>query len=110
MGFLPVFFSSQGGLGHAAVHALPFPVNAQLVIVFVQGGLPEFAEEPPFGPALEVAMQAAAGAELRGSGFPVRAGAQDIEDAIEDLAVGQGGPSALGRAAPLGEQGFQALP
>src|SRR5438874_1984366 len=41
VGFLPVFFSPEGRFGHGPVDALPVPVDADHLVVLVQGGLPE---------------------------------------------------------------------
>jgi hypothetical protein len=110
VGFLPVFFPPEGGLGHAPVEALPFPVDADYVVVLVQGDLPQGAEDAPLLPPLEVPVQAAAGAELGRDGLPVAPRPQDVEDAVEHPAVRQPGPAALGGPPDLGEQRLDPLP
>ena len=69
-GVLARLFLPERGLGHGPVQALPFPVDADLVVVLVQGLLPQRAEQSPPLPALEVAVQTAAGAELGRGGGP----------------------------------------
>jgi hypothetical protein len=110
VGFFPVFFSAERGLGHGPIHTLPLPVNADPCIVLLEGGLPQLPEEAALLPALEVTVQTTTRAKLGRHGFPVAASAQDVEDAVEHLAVGQARPSALPRATDFGQQGFQALP
>jgi hypothetical protein len=110
VGFLPVFFPPEGGLGHAPVEALPLPVDADPVVVLVQGDLPQGAEHAPLLPPLEVPVQAAPGPELGRGGLPVAAGPQDVEDAVEHPAVRQPGPAALGGPPDPGEERLDPLP
>src|SRR5262245_13362470 len=44
VGFFPVFFPPEGGLGHAAVHAQPGPVDALQLVVEHQASLPHGQE------------------------------------------------------------------
>jgi hypothetical protein len=110
VGFLPVFFPPEGGLGHGPIEALPLPVDADQLVVLVQGVLPERAEHPPLLPPLEVPVEAAAGPELGRNGLPVAAGPQDVEDAVEHLAVWQAGAAALGGRTDPGEQWLDPFP
>jgi hypothetical protein len=68
---------------------LPFPIDADRVVVLVEGDLPQRAEYASLLPALEVPMEAAAGAELGWDGLPVTASPQHVEDAVKDLAIGE---------------------
>src|SRR3954471_18980074 len=45
VGFLPVFFPPPGRLGHAPVHRQPVPVEAVVVVVGRQAGLPHPLED-----------------------------------------------------------------
>ena len=103
VGFLPVFFPPEGSLGQAPLEALPIPVDADQLVVLVQGGLPELAEHAPLLPTLEVPVQAAAGAELGRDGLPLAARPQDVEDAVENLAVRQAGTPTLRGSPDLGQ-------
>src|SRR5262245_39988025 len=53
VGFLPVFFPPEGGLGHAPVHAQPGPVDPPQLVVLQQPGLPEPQEHASGDPLLE---------------------------------------------------------
>jgi hypothetical protein len=110
VGFLPVFFPPEGSFGHAPVDALPVPVDAEHVVVLAQGGLPEFAEHAARLPALEVAVQAAARTELGRDGFPVTSRAQNIEDAVENLAVRQAWTPTFGGSSRPWQERFDPLP
>src|SRR5687768_7524123 len=110
VGFLPVFFPPERGLRHAPVDALPVPVDAQLVVVLGEGGLPEFAKHALLLPALEVAVEAAAASELRWSGLPLATGPQDVEDPIEYLTPGQGRASSLAGSPDSRQERFETFP
>lgn len=103
VGFLPVFFPPERGLGHGSVQRLPLPIDPLEVLVFLEGDGPQLAEEALFDQPLEIAMDGAAGAELPRDGLPLAAGAQDIENAVEGSAPTEGGPPALTVAPPLGQ-------
>jgi hypothetical protein len=110
VGFLPVFFPPEGSLGHAPVEALPVPVDADPVVVLAEGDLPQLAKHTPLLPPLEVSVEAAARAELGRRGLPLATGPQDVEDAVEDLAVRQARAAAPGGPPDLGEQRLDPLP
>ena len=110
MGFLPVFFPPEGRLGHCPVQRLPVPFDPENVIVLGQSGLPEFAEHAPLLPALEVPVQAAAGPELGRDGLPVAARPQDVEDAVENLAVRQAGTPTPRGSPDLGQEWRDPVP
>jgi hypothetical protein len=59
---------------------------------------------------LEVAVQAAAGAELGWDRLPVTARPQYVEDAVEDAAIIEAGPTALGGSSDTGQMKFEAFP
>jgi hypothetical protein len=71
--------------------------------------LPEFQEHLSFDPFLEAVMGGGLGAQLGlVQGFPLAAGAQDVEDGVGAAAVwhaGASSPEAV-RIHMLGEQGF----
>lgn len=110
VGFLPVFFPPRGSLGHAPIEALPLPVDADLVVVLVQGGRPQLAERAALLPPLEVPVESTPRPELRGDGLPRAAGPQDIGDAVENLAIGQPGSPTLAGPPDPGEEGLDPLP
>src|SRR5438552_1786329 len=63
VGFLPVFFSSQGGLGHTTVQGLPLPLNTLEFVIFFQSQPPQRAEEASANQGLKRAVQTAGGAK-----------------------------------------------
>ena len=110
VGFLPVFFPPEGSLRHGPVEALPLPVDADHVVVLVQGVLPELAEHAPLLPAREVAVEAAPRTELGRGGLPLTAGPQDVEDPVEYPAVRQGRATALTGSPHPRQERFDPLP
>src|SRR5438067_1547224 len=56
VGLGPVFFFSQRGLGHAAVHAQPGPVDAHEVVILQQALLPEGQKDARLDPLLEAVV------------------------------------------------------
>src|SRR5712692_9798312 len=66
VGFLPVFFPPEGGLGHAPIHAQPLPVNALQAVVFQQPRLPQRQKDARSDPLLEAVVGGGARAELGG--------------------------------------------
>ena len=110
VGFLPVFFPAQRCLGHGTVQRLPTPADPASCIVGLQTFLPEAVEDAPSTPFLEVPMCGAWRTELRRQGFPLAAGAQQIEDAVGDSPEIHSRPSTL-RTAPIpGQQRLEPLP
>jgi hypothetical protein len=94
VGFLPVFFPPEGGLGHAPVHAQPGPVDAVQAVVVEQALIPPFEEDAGFDPLLEAVVGGGAGTELGGiEGLPLTARAEDKEDGLGTNAVGGTGSS-----------------
>jgi hypothetical protein len=89
---------------------LPFPIDADLIVVLIEGYLPKPAEHTSLLPALEVAMKTAAGAEFGWDGLPVTARAQHIENAVKDLAIGEWRSAPFARPSNAGQKGFDALP
>lgn len=113
VGFFPVFFSSQGGLGHAAIHAQPLPVDALEAVVVQQPLLPKFEENASFDPLLVAVVGSGTGAELGGvKGFPLATRAQDLEDGIGTGAIRSTGSSAAKAMGVdmLGKEHFQEFP
>src|SRR4051812_749064 len=110
VGFLPVFFPPEGGLRHGPVEALPPPVDAEHVVVLVQGHLPEGAEHAPLLPPLEVPVEAAPRPELGRDGLPVAARPQDVEDPVESPAVRQARAAAAPGAADPRQEEFDPPP
>jgi hypothetical protein len=107
---LPVFFSSQRSLGHAAIDGLPFPVNALEFVIFFQSHPPQFAEKVATNEGLKIAVQTAARAKGFGDGFPLATGAENKEDAVQDESPGQGRTPPFSVFAAFGQQRFKALP
>src|SRR5438105_15929243 len=66
VGFLPVFFPPEGGLGHAPVHRQPRPVDPLPVVVGEQARLPHRLEDALLHPPLEAVVGGRAGAEAGG--------------------------------------------
>ena len=99
---MPVFFPPEGGLGHAPVDALPVPCDADLSVVLVEGGLPQLAEHAALLPPLEVPVEGGTGTELGRSRLPLTSGPQDVEDAVENVTLGQGWPPTLAGSTDAG--------
>src|SRR5262245_24783496 len=77
VGFLPVFFPPERGLGHGPVQRQPAPVQALQPVVFLQPGRPELLEDAGRDPLLEAAVGRALGTDAgRLQGSPLAAGAE----------------------------------
>jgi len=79
-------FLSQWRFAKRTINALPLPSNAFHLVVLSQPGLPEPGEESLLLPLLKMFVNGAGAAKFFGHGFPLTAGAQDINDGGEDLA------------------------
>src|SRR5512135_834285 len=110
VGLGPVFPPTERGLGHRPVDRLPLPLDPSQFVILVQGDPPEVSEDALGGPLLEVVVQSAAAAELSRGGLPLAAGAEHIEDAVEDHPQVGAGSSTLGALGVLGQQRFDPLP
>ena len=88
VGFLPVFFPPERGLGHGPVHGQPPPIEPLQLVVLQQALLPELGEDASLHPLLEAAVGGALGADAgRRQRAPLAAGAQREEDGIHGLAI-----------------------
>ena len=95
MGFFPVFFPPEGGLGLAAVQTQPGPVDALQTVVLQQPGRPQGQEDTGLDPLLEAVVGGGAGAEPGGvQRLPLAAGAQDEKDGIHTHPIRGAGPTA----------------
>src|SRR5512135_171388 len=110
VGLGPVFPPTERGLGHRPVQALPLPLDALQFVVLVQGDAPEVSEDPLGGPLLEVVVQGTATAEFGWGGFPLTAGAEDVEDAVEHRPQVRPGSPPLGALGILGQERLDSLP
>jgi hypothetical protein len=110
VGLRPVASPPQGGLGHGPVHGLPFPVNALQGVGLQQTLPPQPLKYPSLPPELEAVMDGAGGAKLPGEGLLLTAGAQDVEDAVQQLPVRLPGASAMGMGGFGWQQGLNAGP
>src|SRR5947209_20418412 len=76
VGFFPVFFPPERGLGHAPVHRQPLPVQPPQLVVLLQPVLPEFLEDAGLDPFLEAAVGRTLGTDAGGrERAPLAAGA-----------------------------------
>jgi len=88
VGLAPVFFPSQGGLGHRSIHGAPFPVQTSFLIILQKRCLPELLEDSRFGPLLKARMRRRATANPRRiECFPRTARLHDKEDPVHYLAI-----------------------
>ena len=110
VGFFPVFFPAQRSLGHRSVHALPAPLDALQFVVLAKSPRPELLEDSVLRPFLKVGVDGAAGAELTRHGFPLTAGAKDVEDAGHDLPQFEAGPASFTTRFVNGEQRLDTFP
>src|SRR6516225_6203775 len=86
VGFLPVFFPPERGLGHRPVHRQPRPVEPLQLVVFLQAGGPQAEEDAGQSPLLKAAVGRTLGADTGGrQRAPRAAGAQDEEDGVHGL-------------------------
>jgi hypothetical protein len=95
VGFLPVFFPPERGLGHRPVGGQPLPVDPLAEVVLQQAGLPQLEEHAGPHPLLEAVVGGGALADPgRVQGLPLAARAQDEEDPVHAGPVGDAGPAA----------------
>jgi hypothetical protein len=112
VGFLPVFFPPERRLGQAPVHRQPSPIQPLQLVVFLQPLRPQLLEDTGLDPLLEAAMGRTLGADPRGAeGGPLAAGAEDEEDGVHGLAVGDARVMAAEGVGLAGrQQRLEALP
>src|SRR6266487_926815 len=79
------------------ISRLPSPLDAADLIIESQQPTEYGDENTCLFPFLQTAMQGTAGAVARGSRFPLAAGAQDIQNAVQHSAEGNRGPSIRAR-------------
>src|SRR6516225_4027878 len=94
VGFLPVFFPPEGGLGHAPVHRQPGPINPLPIIVGEQAPFPQRLEDAGLDPLLEAVVGSGTRTETRGlQRLPLATGAKHEQDGFHTNAVGGAGPA-----------------
>src|SRR5262245_1277341 len=82
----PRRLTSQRRFRHCPVYGLPIPDNPLHFIIFGQSLPPQALEDASPTPALKVAVQSLAGAELFGHRIPLTTSAQHIKNACHQLA------------------------
>lgn len=88
VGLGPVFFPSQRGLRHRAVHRQPRPINLVDCIKRQQPQAPELLEYPGLSPLLEQPMRRTTRANTGGTqGIPLTARAQYKQDRVHRRTV-----------------------
>jgi len=90
VGLGPVCAPPRRFHGHA-VQGLEPPLDAPQVVISRQQLRPQLLEYSRALPLLEALVASGAGAELLGHRFPLATGAQDVQDAVHDLAKGRRG-------------------
>src|SRR5215469_384853 len=78
---------AERGLGHGSIDRLPFPLNADQLIIVLQSGLPEGLEEASSLPFLKAIMHRRTGSQLARQGIPLDARPQDVDDRLKSLAI-----------------------
>src|SRR5262249_39389790 len=77
VGFFPVFFPREGGLGHAPIETQPTPIAAREVVIFRQARLPHFQAHSRGDPLLKAIVGSGAATERgRVQCLPLAAGAE----------------------------------
>ena len=95
VGLGPVFFPSQGRLGHCPVHGLPPPVNPLEAVVFEQPLAPEFLKDAGFSPFLEAAVGRRALRQPQAiQRIPLHAGAEHHQNGLHTQPVRSASPVA----------------
>jgi hypothetical protein len=112
VGLGPLFFPTQGGLGHRRIQGLPPPAQFLAAVVFQQAHLPQFQKHAGLGPRLEPPVRGGTRTDAGGvQGVPLTAGSQHKEDAIHGLAGFDGGIMTAQRMRLAGrQQGLDLLP
>jgi len=105
VGLGPLFFPTQGGLGHRAIQGLPAPAQFLAAIVFQQAPLPQLQKNTGLGPLLKPPVGGGTGTDAGGvQGIPLTAGSQHEKDAIHGLAGVHGGVMTTQRMRLAGRQ------
>jgi hypothetical protein len=104
------FRAAQWGLRRGTIQRLPEPQDAPLVVILAEQQAPQPGEDASAPPLLKAAMQGRTRPELLGRVLPLRAGAQHVEDAVEDGAVGEGGAARRARLLLLAQERLDLLP
>src|SRR5713101_939234 len=88
VGLGPVFFPSQGSLGHRSVHGEPFPVDAFQLVIGQEASSPKFQEDARLQPLLEAPVGRGARTNSRGvQSVPLAPGAEHKENGIHRRSV-----------------------
>src|SRR5215210_336085 len=95
VGLGPVFFPPEGGLRHCSVHTQPLPVDPLQLVKLFYPRLPQLQKDPGLYPFLKPIMGRGAATQVGGvQGPPLTARAQDIENRIGALPIGNPWPPA----------------
>jgi hypothetical protein len=79
--------AAEGSFGHRAIHALPAPPHAGLVVVELQRFPPGHLEQTDGTPLLESVVEGALGSEGLRESRPLNAGSEEIEDPGETPSI-----------------------
>jgi len=105
VGFEPLFFPTQGGLGYGTIQSLPPPAQLLAAVVLDQAHLPELQKDTGLGPLLEPPVRRGTRADAGGvQGVPLTASSQRKEDGVHGLAGLDGGIMTAQRMRLAGRQ------
>ena len=92
VGFRPVFFPPERCLRHRSIHAQPIPVDPFQFIKLFNAGVPEFLKDASLNPFLKSVMSSGFGTQVGVlEGFPLAAGAKNVENGIGAASVRDAG-------------------
>lgn len=83
----PPAFATERRFGHGAVHRLPAPSNASLVVLKLEGLLPYDLEDPGGAPLLKPIVDGALRIKAPRQGAPLSSGTEQVEDPGETLPI-----------------------
>src|SRR5579883_3362429 len=101
---------SERGFGHRSVHGLPFPLDADQLIIVLQTGLPESFEDACPLPLLKAIVNRRTGSQFSWQGIPLDARAQHVNDSLKGLPISHAGPTPFGMGGGRWNQGLHSFP
>src|SRR6266568_273541 len=87
--------STERGLGHHPIHALPFPGNAFQFVIFLESRLPDALKHALLFPQPKAIIDRRRSSQFPWQGIPLDTRAQHIQDGRQHLPILLGGPSSL---------------
>ena len=101
---------AQRGFRRGTVEGLPEPENATSLVILSEQESPQSSEDATPAPLLKPPMKSRTAPVLLRGDFPLAASPKDVEDAIEDGAVGNYWPAGRVRRLLFAQERFDLLP